>query len=435
MTDVLARGLARAKDPEIATRRVQRRKAAEVRFRVYCMGATAIALLLLVVVLFTLVGQGLNGFFQTRVALDVTFDAATLDPNGTGDPATIGKADFNALVKNALLARFPDVTSRQDKKRLYGLISSGASYELREMVLADPALVGTTQRVSLPASDDVDQFAKGTIDRDVPETERRVSDQEIVWLDALEADGALDTVLSRTFFTAGDSREPELAGIWGAVLGSFYTMMVTFLIAFPLGVSTAIYLEEFAPKNKWTDAIEVNINNLAAVPSIVYGLLGLAIFLNVFGLPRSAPVAGGLCLALMSLPPMIIASRAALKAVPPSIREAARGVGASPLQVVTHHVFPLAMPGILTGTILAMALALGETAPLLMVGMVAFVVDIPAGPTSAATVLPVQIYLWADSPERAFVEKTAAAILVLLAFLIVMNAAAVFLRQRFQVKW
>jgi phosphate transport system permease protein len=289
--------------------------------------------------------------------------------------------------------------------------------------------------VWVPASDDADQFIKGNIPRDVPEAARRISDKQIVWLDALAAEERVETRFNTTLFTAGDSREPELAGVWGAIVGSFYTMMITLALAFPLGVATAIYLEEFAPRNRWTSLIEVNISNLAAVPSIVYGLLGLAIILNILGLPRSSPIAGGLVLVLMSLPIIIIAARAALKAVPPSIREAARGVGASPLQVVLHHVLPLAMPGILTGTIISMAHALGETAPLLMIGMVAFVVDIPTGPADAATVLPVQIFLWADSPERAFVERTAAAIMVLLAFLLAMNAIAVYLRQRLEVKW
>jgi phosphate transport system permease protein len=237
------------------------------------------------------------------------------------------------------------------------------------------------------------------------------------------------------FFTKGDSREAESAGIWGAVVGSFYTMIVTLLLSFPLGVAAAVYLEEFAPQNRWTDLIEVNINNLAAVPSIVFGLLGLAVFINFFGLPRSVPLVGGLVLTLMTLPTIIIASRAALKAVPPSIREAALGVGASPLQAITMHVLPLAMPGMLTGTIIGMAQALGESAPLLMIGMVAFIVDIPHGVTDPAAVLPVQIYLWADSPERAFVERTSAAILVLLGFLIVMNALAVLLRKRFERRW
>jgi phosphate transport system permease protein len=276
---------------------------------------------------------------------------------------------------------------------------------------------------------------KGYIPRDVPETERRVDDKQLAWFDALEAQDRVALQFNTTFFTAGDSREPEQAGVWGALVGTFFTMLVTLVLSFPLGVATAVYLEEFAPKNRWTDLIEVNINNLAAVPSIVFGLLGLAVFLGFFGLPRSAPLVGGLVLTLILLPTFIIASRVAVKAVPPSIREAALGVGASKLQVVMHHVLPLAMPGILTGTIIGMAHALGESAPLLMIGMVAFIVDIPGGITDAATVLPVQVYLWADSPERAFVERTSAAILVLLAFLIIMNALAVLLRRRFERRW
>ena len=262
-----------------------------------------------------------------------------------------------------------------------------------------------------------------------------MSDQQLGWIDKLESEGRLEKQFNTDFFTQGDSREPETAGIWGAVIGSFYTLIVTLALSFPLGVAAAVYLEEFAPQNRWTDIIEVNINNLAAVPSIVFGLLGLAVFINFFGLPRSVPLVGGLVLTLMTLPTIIIASRAALKAVPPSIREAALGIGASRLQTVTMHVLPLAMPGMLTGTIIGMAQALGETAPLLMIGMVAFIVDIPHGFLDPATVLPVQIYLWADSPERAFVERTSAAILVLLVFLIIMNAAAVLLRKRFERRW
>jgi phosphate transport system permease protein len=276
---------------------------------------------------------------------------------------------------------------------------------------------------------------KGYFDRAAPETERRVSDQEISWVDKLVAAGRLERRFNTAFFTNGDSREPELAGIRGAVMGSLFTLMVTLLLSFPLGVATAIYLEEFAPHNRWSDFIEVNINNLAAVPSIVFGLLGLAVFINFFGLPRSTPVVGGLVLTLMTLPTIIIAGRAALKSVPPSIKEAALGIGASRMQTMLHHVLPVAMPGMLTGTIIGMAQALGETAPLLMIGMVAFIVDVPGGLTEAATVLPVQIFLWADSPERAFVERTSAAIIVLLAFLILMNAIAVFLRRRFERRW
>jgi phosphate transport system permease protein len=269
----------------------------------------------------------------------------------------------------------------------------------------------------------------------VPESERRLTDQQIGWVETFEQQDKIRKQFNTTFFTAGDSREPELAGIWGAAVGSFYTLVVTLLLSFPIGVAAAVYLEEFAPKNRWTDLIEVNINNLAAVPSIVFGLLGLAVFLNFFGLPRSAPVVGGLVLTLMTLPTIIIASRASLKSVPPSIREAALGIGASRMQMVSHHVLPLAMPGMLTGTIIGMAQALGETAPLLMIGMVAFIVDIPGAFTDPATVLPVQIYLWADSPERAFVERTSAAIMILLAFLILMNATAVYLRKKFERRW
>ncbi len=262
-----------------------------------------------------------------------------------------------------------------------------------------------------------------------------MSDKQIAWFERLKSRNMIENAFNWTLFTAGDSRSPELAGIRGALVGSFWTMSLTLLMAFPLAVGAAIYLEEFAKKNRWTDFIEVNINNLAAVPSIVFGLLGLAVFLNFFGLPRSSPLVGAMVLALMTLPIIIIASRASLKAVPPSIREAALGVGASKTQAVFQHVVPLAMPGMLTGTILGMAHALGETAPLLMIGMVAFIVDIPSGPLSPATVMPVQIYLWADAPERAFVERSSAAIMVLLAFLILMNAIAVVLRKRFERKW
>jgi phosphate transport system permease protein len=314
-------------------------------------------------------------------------------------------------------------------------LSSGAEYQLIDMVAEDPSLVGTTRDLWLLASDDVDQLVKGHIDRDVPESDRRVSDRSLGWLDALASKGAIEARFNWAFFTNGDSREPELAGIGGAVAGSFYTLLVCLGLSFPIGVAAAVYLEEFAPKNRWTDLIEVNINNLAAVPSIVFGLLGLAVLINFFGLPRSVPLVGGLVLTLMTLPTIIIAGRAALKSVPPSIREAALGVGASKMQTVFHHVLPLAMPGMLTGTIIGMAQALGETAPLLMIGMVAFIVEVPSGMFDPSTVLPVQIYLWADSPERAFVERTAAAIIVLLGFLITMNALAVFLRKRFERRW
>jgi phosphate transport system permease protein len=330
---------------------------------------------------------------------------------------------------------FPEVTGRSEKRKIYNLVSSGASYILQDMVMQNPSLIGSTQKIWLPADDEVDMFNKGYISRNVPESDRRLNDRQISWIDALAKTGRLKKKFNTTFFTAGDSREPELAGIRGAATGSLFTLLVTLGLSFPIGVATAVYLEEFAPRNRWTDLVEVNINNLAAVPSIVFGLLGLAVFLNLFGMPRSAPLVGGLVLTLMTLPTIIIAARASLKSVPPSIREAALGIGASKMQTITHHVLPLAMPGMMTGTIIGMAQALGETAPLLMIGMVAFIVDVPGNVTDPATVLPVQIYLWADSPERAFTALTSAAIMVLLTFLICMNGIAVFFRKKFERRW
>jgi phosphate transport system permease protein len=318
---------------------------------------------------------------------------------------------------------------------LLALISNGAEFQLRDLVVENPELIGTRQNVWLLAAAEVDSVVKGQVDLDLDESQRRMSDQQVGWINQLQNDDRVERRFNTTLFTNGDSRDPEQAGLRVALLGSFYTLLVTLALSFPIGVAAAVYLEEFAPKNKWTDLIEVNINNLAAVPSIVFGLLGLAVFINLFGMPRSAPLVGGLVLTLMTLPTIIIASRAALKSVPPSIREAALGVGASQTQTVTHHVLPLAMPGMLTGTIIGMAQALGETAPLLMIGMIAFIVDPPSGVTDPATVLPVQIYLWADSPERGFVAKTSAAIMVLLGFLILMNAIAVLLRKRFERRW
>jgi phosphate transport system permease protein len=315
------------------------------------------------------------------------------------------------------------------------MISPGATYVVRNAVIDDPSIIGSRIELLLPVSDDFDQLAKGHIRTEGAETERRVSDKQIGWFERLRNRGMIERAFNTTLFTAGDSRSPELAGVWGSVVGSMWTMLLTLLMAFPVAVGAAIYLEEFAPKNRWTDLIEVNINNLAAVPSIVYGLLGLAVFIGFFGVPRSSPLVGAMVLSLMTLPIIIIAGRAALKAVPPSIREAALGVGASKMQSTFHHVVPLAMPGMLTGTILGMAHALGETAPLLMIGMIAFIVDIPRGPLDSATVLPVQIYLWSDAPERAFVERASAAIMILLAFLVLMNLVAVVLRRRFERKW
>lgn len=406
-----------------------RRYQRERWFRLFGLSAIITSICFLGLLFISIVANGWTAFQQTEVLLDVHFDKAQFDVDN------LARADYGALVKASMRDLFPDVKGRRDKRNLYQLVSSGAAYTLQDMVMKDSGLIGTTQKLWLPADDEVDMLVKGYIPRDVPEDGRRLKDNQIEWIDQLAAAGRLEKKFNTVFFTAGDSREPELAGIRGAAVGSFFTLIVTLALAFPIGVATAVYLEEFAPCNKWTDLIEVNINNLAAVPSIVFGLLGLAVFLNVFGLPRSAPLVGGLVLTLMTLPTIIISSRASLKSVPPSIREAALGVGASKMQAITHHILPLAMPGMMTGTIIGMAQALGETAPLLMIGMVAFIVDVPAGLTDPATVLPVQIYLWADSPERAFVERTSAAIMILLAFLISMNGIAVFLRRKFERRW
>lgn len=419
--------------------RLAQRHAAERRFRRWGACAIGAAALALVVLLGSVIGNGYSAFVASEMRLDISFDAEVLGIDvALEDEAFVEsamRADYGALLRNALRAQFPEVSARRDVRKLQALVSPGAREILRETLVAEPDLLGSDRSFWLPADDEVDMLRKGAIDREAAESDRRMNDAQIAWVDALESRGDLRSAPNLGFFRRGDSRDPEMAGIWGAVVGSMLTLLVTLVIAFPLGVAAAIYLEEFAPENRFTDLIEVNINNLAAVPSIVFGLLGLALFLNVMHLPRSAPLVGGLTLALMTLPTIIIAGRSAIKAVPPSIRQAARGLGASPLQVVSHHVLPLAMPGILTGTIIGMARALGETAPLLMIGMVAFIVDVPGSFTDAATALPVQIFLWADSPERAFLEKVSGAILVLLAFLIVMNGVAIWLRQRFEKRW
>lgn len=365
---------------------------------------------------------------------------------GPGDEASVQAAlDARETIRSriaALQAQHDSLLARRDAaaaaERLDASLPSlivyagGGAFKVTEIApdaFKGDVLIAPQQAGELPAG----EWSLKSIAS--PENDRKFTDKEVAYMDALSQQGRVETRVNWIFLTTGASREPELAGIWGAVLGSFYTMLVTLALSFPIGVAAALYLEEFAPKNRLTSLIEVNINNLAAVPSIVFGLLGLAVFLNWFNMPRSAPLVGGMVLALMTLPTIIIASRAALKAVPPSIREAALGIGASRIQTVFHHVLPLAMPGILTGTIIGMAQALGETAPLLMIGMVAFIVDLPAGITDPATVLPVQIFMWADFPEPGFQQKTAAAIMILLGFLVVMNALAVILRRRFERRW
>ena len=512
---------------DAARKRLAKRYAAERRFRAYGLAAVLTAMVALVTLLFTIFVEGIPAFTQYSAVLPVNLSGEGVDRED------IGKSSFGTLTNNAIDAAFPFAESRSDRRAARSLLSESAEVILREKVLDDPEMVGTTPTVTLPVSDTVDLYLKGmmtekddlpvsgaaapsgtsgeitvalapemtTLIRQAapieatpaadgsvalgpdapshllyldggvvkatsvteqgingevlipltsaapaegdnwklvrlpPESSRNFSDREVAYTDHLVEAGVVERGFNWIFFTRGASREPEMAGILGAVVGSFYTLTVTLLVSFPLGVAAAVYLEEFAPKNRWTDIIEVNINNLAAVPSIVFGLLGLAVFLNFFGMPRSAPLVGGLVLALMALPTIIIASRASLKAVPPSIREAALGIGASKIQTVFHHVLPLALPGVMTGTILGMAHALGETAPLLMIGMVAFIVDVPGGFLSPATILPVQIFMWADFPEAAFQQKTSAAIIVLLLFLVVMNAVAVLLRKRFERRW
>jgi len=427
---------ARKDSTSIVKRTLARRYAAEKRFRFYGAAAIAISMAFLAILLTSIAIKGWPAFIETQMQIDVTLDAKTLGVEEGATAEELQSANYNGLIKKSMRGMFPEAKKRKAKKQLYKLVSSGAEYQVREMLMANPSQLGETLSVWVLADDELSAYYKmGGLDDATNVEHTRLSEQQITWAAALNEQGKLRKKFNSTFFKNGDSREPEQAGIRAALMGSILTLLITFVLSFPVAVATAIYLEEFAPQNRWTDLIEVNINNLAAVPSIVFGLLGLAVFINFFHLPRSAPVVGGIVLSLMTLPTIIISSRAALKAVPPSIREAARGLGASPLQVVTHHVLPLAMPGILTGTIIGLAQALGETAPLLMIGMVAFIVDIPTSITDAATVLPVQVFLWADSPERAFLEKTSAAILVLLVFLIVMNAAAVFLRKRFERRW
>jgi phosphate transport system permease protein len=435
MSEPMSRRRSPKETQEQVAKGLRRRYWAERRFRMYGMAAVVLGIVFVLFLFATIFLKGASVFRQTYVKLDVFYDAAIIDPAGTRKPEDIANADYQQVVRAAMKERFPQVEGRKDTRELVRLISSGAAFDLRSRVMGTPSLIGQRETQWVLASDDVDMLMKGRIPRVSVEQGGLLSEPQIAWIDSLEKADALELRFNRTFFSHGDSREPEQAGVWGAVMGSLFTLALTLLLSFPIGVAAAIYLEEFAQKNRWTDIIEVNINNLAAVPSIVFGLLGLAVFIGFFGLPRSAPLVGALVLTLLTLPTIIIASRAALKGVPPSIREAALGMGASKIQMVAHHVLPLAMPGMLTGTIIGMARALGETAPLLMIGMVAFIVDVPKGITDPATVLPVQVFLWSDSPERAFTERTSGAIIVLLGFLVIMNATAVILRNKFERRW
>ena len=409
------------------------RLAKERRFKAYGVISILTALVLLAILFTSIISQGYTAFQETRIQLPIHFDEDILDVEKTKNWDTIRKSNFNILIKKSIREIFPDVSGRNSKRKLYKILSGSAEYQIRDMVRKDLSIIGTKKNIWVLADDDVDMLIKGNINRNLPENERRIDNEELKWIEKLESKKLIDKFFNKTLFSSGDSSESEQSGILVALLGSFYALLITLVLSFPVGIATAVYLEEFAPKNnKFVDFIEVNINNLAAVPSIIFGLLGLAIFLNFFEMPRSAPLVGGMVLSLMTLPRIIIPSRAALKSVPPSIREGALGLGASNVQAVFNHVVPIATPGMLTGTIIGMAQALGESAPLLIIGMVAFIVDIPQSVTDPATTLPVQIYLWADTPERGFVERTAAVIMVLLIFLILMNSLAIYLRKKFE---
>ncbi len=406
---------------QIMQKRIARRYAAERRFKAMGFFAVGLSTLFLAFLLFTMLGQGLRGFQRTEIAVEFDFPALTAGTTaasitGPNADAALNSMDIPGLVELAVGQQYAGLGD--------SLLTSSAAGNVRQMLLENPDLVTSKQTLWLPADTRVDIAFKRSGE---PAAEKTVA--------ALAEKDVLRTGFNWTFLTGADATDPSSVGIWAAFKGSLMTMVITLLLAFPVGVLSALYLEEYAPKNKLTDMIEVSINNLAAVPSIIFGLLGLAVFLTIFGMPRSSALVGGLTLALMTMPVIVIAGRNAVKSVPPSIREAALGIGASPVQVVFHHVLPLALPGILTGTIIGMARALGETAPLLMIGMRAFIPAAPQGFSDAATALPVQIYLWSDEVNQGFVEKTSAAIIVLLIFLLSMNALAIYLRNRFETRW
>lgn len=427
--------------------RTKARNATEKRFRFYGASAIVVALLALVWLLISIFGNGLPAFKQTFITLPVTLDAALLDKGGKRDPADLAKATTVTYGKLLATSLEAEVTAKglslgdMKPKDLAKMISEESPATLRNRVLADPALIGTTIEVNILASGRIDGYYKGRVTMASAALDKNTSPAQLALADQLKTAGVLKTQINPGFLTMPDAsdKRPEAAGLGVAIVGSIYMMFVVLILALPIGVATSVYLEEFAPKNKFTDLIEVNIANLAAVPSIVYGILGLSIFINFAGLPQSAPIVGGLVLTLMTLPRIIIPTRAALKAVPPSIRDAALGIGASRLQTITHHVLPLAMPGILTGTIIGLAQALGETAPLLLIGMVAFVRDFPGAPPEGlfdpASALPVQIYNWTQRGDPGFVERASGAIIVLLIFLIAMNAVAIYFRRKFERRW
>jgi len=424
--------------PEQATKQVQknidRRNNQEKRFRFYGRLAVAIALIFLVTLFVTIVSKGAPGFFQYYITLDVELDRERLDPEGDLSNGSLYNGDARGVVRDALFALVKP-EGRSGRRAAGKMVSSGSEERIRKFVQKNPELLGTIQSLRFALDDDIDSFLRGFIKRETPEADRRINDRVMGYVDLLNEQGRISYNFSDYLIFGSASRDAEMAGIKGAFIGSIMTLAVCLVLSFPIGVATAVYLEEIAKKNRITEFIEININNLAAVPSVVFGILGLAIFIGIFGMPRSVPLIGGVVLALMTLPTIIISSRAAIRAVPPSVRDAAYGVGASRIQTIFHHVIPLAMPGMLTGTIIGMAQALGETAPLLMIGMVAFIVDVPGSVMDPGTVLPVQIFMWADFAERMFIQKTSAAIIVLLVFLVGMNAFAIILRKRLERRW
>jgi phosphate transport system permease protein len=414
---------------------LKKRKRQESRFKIYGLLGITTAVTFLCIILSSIFMEGKKAFLSTYIKLEVYFDPDIIYTDNDQKEEDIKFANFQKIIKNSLNSFFPEISDKGELRKLSNFISSSEEENLMKLVLKNKQLVGQKITLWLLASSKIDVINKNPDMELIAEEDRLISDLELNWLNEIRSANNIKSNFNKNFFVKADSTEPEQAGIWGSLVGSFFTLFITLILSFPIAVAAGVFLEELAPKNKFTDFIEVNINNLAAVPSIIFGLLGLAIFLNVMHLPRSAPIVGGMVLALMTLPTIIIATRASLKAVPPSIREAAIGLGATKFQTVTHHVLPLSLPGILTGTIIGMSQALGESAPLLMIGMVAFIVDVPGSFLDSSTVLPVQIYLWKSTAARGFVELTAAGVMVLLSFLILMNGIAVFIRQKFEKKW
>ena len=422
------------KTEQIVNASLKARRKKERAFQLFGIAAIALALFFLVTLMGSILSKGIPGFFQYYITLEIELDRERLDPLGDLSEQSLFDGQAKKIIEEVVLEK-TGAKSRNERKAARKLLSNGSDTRLTSFVRANPSLLNSTQKVKFALDDDADSYFRGFVKKETPKQQRRLSNIQIEYLDKMNEDGLISHEISDYLFFGSASRNAEMAGIKGAAIGSVLTLLVCFVIAFPIGVATAVYLEEFAPKNKITEIIEININNLAAVPSVVFGILGLAIFINLFGLPRSIPLVGGMVLALMTLPTIIISSRAAIKSVPPSIRDGALGVGASKVQATMHHVVPLAIPGMLTGTIIGMAQALGETAPLLMIGMVAFIVDIPGSVTEPGTVLPVQIFMWADFAERMFVQKTSSAIIILLLFLILMNGGAIWLRKKLERRW